>query len=671
MGLPEAVQRAFEPDGPLARLVEAFKPRPGQMVMAQAVARTMESGGVLAVEAGTGVGKTFAYLIPALLSGERVLLSTATKALQDQLFGRDIPRLMAALGQPVRVALLKGRGSYLCIHRLASARQDVRADDSVAQLDLARVEMWAAVTRSGDLAELAQLDERSPVVPLVTSTRENCLGAQCPQAQTCHVNRARKEAMAADVVVINHHLFFADLNVRESGVAELLPTVRTVVFDEAHQLNEIGVQFLGRQLTTGRLEKLCRTLAVQGPQLALGTADWRTRVAELTQAVGLLRHLCGGTSPLGRRPWLAEAPLGIPVQPWRAALAAVRGGLQQVDAMLERVEELSPELKGLRERTVALLAELELFSSPVPPSHVRWLEANHHVRLVQSPLDIAVTLQSRIALQDGRTDSNKSWIFTSATLGTEPSMGWFLQTCGLEGAQVLQVDSPFDYAAQAGLYIPPHMPKPGDPSHSACVALLAAHGAEILGGRTLVLTTTLRAMRSIGDALRQYFAPFSAIQVLVQGQSPKRELVERFCGEDSKAAGCVLVASASFWEGIDVPGDALQMVIIDKLPFSPPDDPLVEARARQMEGMGKNPFQHFHVPQAAIALKQGAGRLIRRETDRGVLVVCDVRLNQMGYGRKMLAALPAMRTIATHEEFERALHALTRPSTTDPYPCYP
>lgn len=669
MGLPESVQRAFAPDGPLARLVEAYSPRSGQVVMAMAVARTMEAGGVLAVEAGTGVGKTFAYLIPALLSGERVLLSTATKALQDQLFGRDLPRLMAALGQPARVALLKGRGSYLCLHRLGLARQDARADSPVARQDLASVEMWATMTRSGDLAELAQLDERSPVVALVTSTRENCLGAQCPQAQACHVNRARKEAMAADVVVINHHLFFADLNVRESGVAELLPTVRTVVFDEAHQLNEIGVQFLGRQLTTGRLENLCRTLATQGSQLALGSTDWRACVAELNQAIVLLRHLCGGHGPLGRRPWLDEAPLGIPVQPWRAALAALRSGLQQVDAMLVRVQDISPELKGLRERTVALLAELDLFCSPVPSGHVRWLEADHHVRLVQSPLDIAVTLQSSIALRDTQTGNQKSWIFTSATLGTDPSMGWFLQTCGLEGAQVLQVDSPFGYFEQAGLYIPPDLPKPGDPSHSACVARLAAHGAEILGGRTLVLTTTLRAMRTIGDALRQYFASSSNIHVLVQGQSPKRELVERFCGAgNSDTAGCVLVASASFWEGIDVPGDALQLVVIDKLPFSPPDDPLVEARARQMKEMGKNPFQHFHVPQAAIALKQGAGRLIRRETDRGVLVVCDVRLSQMGYGRKMLAALPPMRTIATQDQFEATLLALTKPSTTDPYP---
>lgn len=672
MGLPNAVQQAFEPDGPLARLVEAFKPRSGQVAMALAVARTMESGGVLAVEAGTGVGKTFAYLIPALLSGERVLLSTATKALQDQLFGRDLPRLMAALGQPVRVALLKGRGSYLCTHRLASARQDARADSPAAQQDLARVERWAAMTRSGDLAELAQLDERSPVVALVTSTRENCLGAQCPQAQACHVNRARKEAMAADVVVINHHLFFADMDVRESGVAELLPTVRTVVFDEAHQLNAIGVQFLGRQLTTGALESLCRTLALQGPQLALGSVDWRARVAELNQAIVLLRHLCGGQGPQGRRPWADEAPLDIPVQPWRAALAALRVGLQQVETMLLSVEALAPELKRLRERVVTFLAELELFSSPAPSDHVRWLDADHHVRLVQSPLDIAAALQSRIALRNASADRNQSWIFTSATLGTDPSMGWFLQTCGLEGAQVLQVDSPFDYSAQAGLYIPPDMPKPGDPSHSACVARLAAHGAEILGGRTLVLTTTLRAMRSIGEALRQYFAPSSGIDVLVQGQSPKRELVERFCGAAAnETAGCVLVASASFWEGIDVPGDALQMVVIDKLPFSPPDDPLVEARARQMAELGRNPFQHFHVPQAAIALKQGAGRLIRRETDRGVLVVCDVRLTQMGYGRKMLAALPAMRTIATQDQFEDTLRGLTTPSTTDPSPCCP
>jgi ATP-dependent DNA helicase DinG len=665
MGLQDAVERAFDTDGPLASSVAEFRPRPGQTVMAREVARAMESGGVLAVEAGTGVGKTFAYLVPALLSGERVLLSTATKALQDQLFGRDIPRLAAVLGLPVRAAMLKGRSSYLCVHRLESARHDVQAGIPLVQRDLARIEAWSAATRSGDLAELVQLDDRSPVIPLVTSTRENCLGGQCPKVHVCHVNLARREAMDADVVVINHHLFFADLNVRESGVAELLPTVTSVVFDEAHQLNEIGVQFLGRQLTTGQLDGLRRDIALQGPQLALGSADWRQLLDELGDSITSLRDLCSGGES-DRWSWFGDSPLGVPPAPWADRLAGIHSRLQLLDMTLRNLEESSPVLKGLRERTGALMSAVDLFASPMPPGFVRWLESGKHIRLVQSPLDIAQTMQTRVIGQEPAAGSRKSWIFTSATLGSDASMSWFLESCGLKGAQVLHVESPFDYAVQAAMYIPAHMPKPSDPSHSACVALLVARGAEILRGRTLVLTTSLRAMRTIGEALHIHFPPSQGIEVLVQGQAPKRELIERFCGAEGGAIPkCILIASFSFWEGIDVPGDALQMVVIDKLPFASPGDPLVEARARQVESLGRSPFQHYHLPQAAIALRQGAGRLIRRETDRGVLVVCDVRLSQMAYGRRMQAALPAMQAISNDSQFEAALLALTRTSTKD------
>lgn len=666
MGLQDAVARAFDPDGALARCVEEFSPRAGQTAMAQAVAQTMDSGGVLVVEAGTGVGKTFAYLVPALLSGERVLLSTATKTLQDQLFGRDIPRLVAALGLPVRTALLKGRSSYLCLYRLASARQDVSVLHPSGQRDLARVEMWSQATRAGDLAELAQLDERSPVILAVTSTRENCLGARCPQVQSCHVNLARREAMAADVVVINHHLFFADLAIRESGVAELLPTVHSVVFDEAHQLNEIGVQFLGRQLTTTQLDAFCRDLALQGPQLALAINDWREMVTALAHHVASLRNLYLGGEYPGRAAWTDDAPPGVDVHAWHSVVTDLHAALQQSEVTLRSLEELSPDLTGLRERASKLMADLDIFSHGVQPGWVRWLEAGLQLRLVQSPLDIADTLRSKIFPSDAQEGSRKSWIFTSATLGHDASMAHFVEICGLQSAAVLQVHSPFDYPAQAAIYIPADMPKPGDSRHSQAVADLVAQGVAILGGRTLVLTTTLRAMRDIAKALRLHFPNASNIDVLVQGESPKRELTDRFSqGAAMGTGGCVLVGSASFWEGIDVPGDALQMVVIDKLPFSPPDDPLVQARARRLQVNGRNPFQHLHVPQAAIALKQGAGRLIRRETDRGILVVCDVRLTQMGYGRRILAALPAMQTIGSREQFTQALVALTRSSTTD------
>ena len=667
MGLQDAVERAFSADGALADCVEEFRPRGGQIAMANAVAQTIGAGGVLVVEAGTGVGKTFAYLVPALLSGERVLLSTATKNLQDQLFGRDIPRVVTALGLPVRIALLKGRSSYLCMHRLADARQSDIAHKVAVQRDLARVEAWSQSTRAGDIAELTALDEGSPVIPLVTSTRDNCLGARCPQINNCHVNLARREALAADVVVINHHLFFADLNIRESGVAELLPNVRTVVFDEAHQLNEIGVQFLGRQLSTQQLDYLGRDLGLQGYKMVQAHSDWPNMLAEISRSVQVLRALCSGGQAMGRIAWQSEQPSGIATQDWLCAVSDVHTALQHVDVVLRSMEDLSPELRALHDRASRLIAELDVFSHAVPPDAVRWLEVGHsQVRLVQSPLEIAETIRSRVIHSEAETGNRKSWIFTSATLGHDASMAHFVASCGLEGAQVLQVQSPFDYLTQAALYIPAHMPKPADSGHSAAVAQLVAQGAAVLGGRTLVLTTTLRAMRDIAVALRQHFGTFSFMDVLLQGEAPKRELTERFVrGSVAGNNGCILVGSASFWEGIDVPGDALQLVVVDKLPFSPPGDPVVEARARMLEAAGSNPFHHYHVPQAAIALKQGAGRLIRREMDRGMLVVCDVRLTQMAYGRRILAALPAMRRISSQDEFLDALaDLLTRPSTT-------
>ena len=665
MGFQDLVARAFDTDSALAHCVDEFTPRSGQTVMAQAVAATMETGGVLVVEAGTGVGKTFAYLVPALLSGERILLSTATKTLQDQLFGRDIPRLVKALGIPARTALLKGRSSYLCLHRLNEARHGELAHKTAIQRELARVEIWAQATHAGDMAELTQLDERSPVIPLVTSTRDNCLGARCPQIQNCHVNLARREAMAADVIVINHHLFFADLNIRESGVAELLPTVHSVVFDEAHQLNEIGVQFLGRQLTTHQLDNFGRDLAQEGQKMLLVHEDWPDMLAELARSVTTLRALCGTRQSLERIAWQQEQPAGLKVQDWHNVVADLHTALQQIDVVLRSMEELSPELKSLHDRASRLMAELDIFSHAVQPGAVRWLEVGAtQVRLVQSPLDIADAMRSRVIEPDSDAGGRKSWIFTSATLGHDATMAHFIKSCGLQGAQVLQVQSPFDYLAQATLYIPSHIPKPSDAGHSAAVAQVVAQGAAVLGGRTLVLTTTLRAMREVAAALREHFDALSFIDVLLQGESPKRELTERFIqGAVDGNSGCILVGSASFWEGIDVPGDALQLVVVDKLPFSPPGDPLVEARARQLEASGSNPFHHYHVPQAAIALKQGAGRLIRRETDRGILVVCDVRLTQMGYGRRILAALPAMQQISTQDQFAQALVNLTRPST--------
>ncbi len=671
MDLQTAVRQLFAPEGTLSHLVKGFRPRAGQTAMALAVARTIESGGALVVEAGTGVGKTFSYLVPALLSGKRILLSTATKTLQDQLFGRDLPLLVKALGLPLRMALLKGRSSYLCLHRLDSARQSVSPVDRGAALSLGSIEKWSLATQSGDLAELTGLDERSPLIPLVTSTRENCLGSECPRFRACHVNLARREALAADVVVINHHLFFADMAVRESGVAELLPTVNTVIFDEAHQLNEIGVQFLGTFLSTGQLLDLARDVLASGSSLARGLADWQSVAASLEHQARDLRMMVG-TRPLGTKlRWTEGSPDGVDERDWNAGLEALHQACTQTAMSLETVSEIAPDFERLLERVAAVEARITAFMLPGDSDSVRWLDVGTQLRLVESPLDIASAVQGKMlkAADDGV--ATKSWIFTSATLGDDARLTWFTEPCGLGDAEILKVESPFDYPAQAAVYVPRDLPKPGDPSHSAAVAAFVAVAASAIGGRTLVLTTTLRALRVIGDALEVHFGESRQLEILVQGQRPKRELLDRFRSGaqalESGRPGCILVASASFWEGVDIPGEALQLVVIDKLPFPPPNDPLVEARSSRLEGMGRSPFKDYFLPEAAVALKQGAGRLIRRESDRGILVIADTRLATMGYGRRLMGALPPMRRITTQEEFLESLNQLTKPSTRDPF----
>ena len=685
MLLRDAVADAFSATGLLARTQAHFQPRAGQTDMALAVAHTIDAGGSLVVEAGTGIGKTFAYLVPALLSGERVLLSTATKALQDQLFGRDLPQLVQAMGLALRTALLKGRSSYVCLHRMEMARQQPAVQKLEVLRTLSAVEQWVQGTRTGDLAELPELDERSPLIPWITSTRDNCLGTPCPRFKPCHVNLARRDALAADVVVINHHLFFADVAVRESGVAELLPSVRVVVFDEAHQLNETGVQFLGQQLTTGQLLDYVRDVLATGLQLARGFADWQAVAGQLERAARDLRLLAGAAWPGSKLRWAGMAPDDIDATAWGRALAQVGQAMAQVLQALEVVTDNAPDFVRLHERGSGLLQRIEQFGAPCPDDAVRWLDVGSSaLRLVESPLDIAHAMRTRLlpvptdtgdAAEDPEVLSaaptlqpvgrERAWVFTSATLGDEPQLRWFTEPCGLEAATVLRVASPFNYAQQAALYVPQQLPKPADPGHSLQLARWVSSAAQRLGGRTLVLTTTLKALRTIGEALQSELQATGVLEVLVQGQWPKRRLVERFrAGHQGGQPGCILVASATFWEGFDVPGDALQLVVIDKLPFPPPGDPLVEARSQRLELLGRSPFKDYALPEAAMALKQGAGRLIRQESDSGVLVVGDTRLTSMGYGRRLLAALPPMRRLHTEQDFDAALQALTRPSTT-------
>ncbi len=636
MSLPlaQAVAQAFSAVGPIARSDPGFRPRAAQDAMAERIAQALERREALVVEAGTGVGKTFAYLVPLLLSGQRALVSTATKSLQDQLFLRDLPRLRDALGVPVRLALLKGRSSYLCRWRLAQAEADLPGGDRFALRALARVAAWAPTTRTGDLAEIDGLDDRSPVIPLVTSTRDNCLGTECPEHRNCHVMHARREAMAADLVVVNHHLFFADMALRDSGVAELLPTVDAAVFDEAHQLVEAGVQFLGATLSTGQAIDLARDILALGLQHARGLKAWHDLAAGVEHAARELRLVCAGdmreVRGIVKLGWDERAAGEALLEPLQALADAVRAAAEAIAG----VAETAPDFPKLQQRALALAALAPNFAEETPAGHVRWIDLSpQQARLVQSPLDI------RQMLSEQRQLSPKAWVFTSATLGDDEALSWFTASTGLEDAVKLRVGSPFDYARHARLWVPASSPKPNEAGHPRAVGALAAQCARMLGGRTFVLTTTLRVLPLVAEAVREQAARDGRpLTLLVQGTEPRRSLLQRF----GDGRGAVLIGSASFWEGIDVPGDALQCVLIDKLPFPPPNDPLVQARVRQIKEQGREPFDEYFLAEAAVALKQGAGRLIRSETDRGLLVVCDPRMRQMGYGRRLRAALPPM-----------------------------
>lgn len=640
--LQKEVAAVFSAAGPLATADPDYQLRPPQLAMADAVAQAIDGQSVLVVEAGTGVGKTFAYLVPVLLSGARALISTATKSLQDQLYLRDLPRLSEALGLPLSAAMLKGRASYLCTHRLEMARQLGELPDRWAVRTLSKVEQWSRVTRTGDLAELDGLDERSSVIPLVTSTRDNCLGTECGHFKSCHVFRARREAMAADVVVVNHHLFFADLNLRDTGVAELLPSVEVAVFDEAHQLTEAGIQFLGDNLGSAQMVDFCRDVLRIGLEQARGLLPWVELVAACERAMQQWRLACAGPLRSVRQVMKLRWNERVEQAGFRDALAQLDQALQAMTHALEPVAAVSPDMAKLLERAEVLQGRAAAFAAPASMDAVRWIELTPlHARMIESPLDIRHALREQI---DGTA---KGWVFTSATLGDDAALSWFTQSAGLVDARVLRADSPFEYPRQARLYIPSTFPQPSEECHAHAVADLALRCVRALQGRTFVLTTTLRALRTIGDALRREFEQRGeGFQVLQQGDMPKRQLIEQFLA----GGRCVLVGSQSFWEGIDVPGKALQCVLIDKLPFPPPNDPLVEARVQRLQAQGRNAFSEFFVAEAAISLKQGAGRLIRSETDQGLLVVCDPRMAKMNYGKRLRAALPPMTLISEEAE---------------------
>lgn len=616
------VEAVLGPQGVLSEVLTGFSWRSQQQEMAEAVASCIELGGRLIAEAGTGTGKTFAYLVPALLSGAKVIISTGTKNLQDQLFIKDLPLLRDAMASPASVALLKGRANYLCIHRMENALLDARGHRREVARHLQRVKNWSISTRSGDIAELTSLPEDAQVWPLITSTGDNCLGSDCPAFSKCHLVEARKRAQEADIVVINHHLLCADFSIKDEGFGELLPAADAYIIDEAHQLPDVASNFFGVSAGTRQFLDLCRDTRAEYVREAGDLPKILEQIDHLEKAARDFRLAFGHDGQRGSWDEVAGSP---DVQ---NGLEYLQKELEGLKGMLKSIEGRGKGLDSCLTRAQGLATDLTQVISPENAGEqVRWFEVHpHSVRLNSTPLDVAGLFQGQMASHPA------AWIFTSATLAVGESFEHFQQQLGLAKAETACWGSPFDFSEQALWFVPKGLPEPSAPNYTDKVMELALPMLEASRGRAFLLFTSYRALHQAGDWLQDKLE----FPLLVQGSAPKVELLKQFV----EHGNAVLLGTSSFWEGVDVRGEALSLVIIDKLPFASPGDPVLKARLDAMRKSGGNPFMQYQVPQAAIALKQGAGRLIRDVTDRGVLVLCDPRMLRKSYGHTFLDAMP-------------------------------
>ena len=651
----DALAAIFREGGTLAHSLSGFRFRPQQLAMAEAVARAIVNRGQLVAEAGTGTGKTFAYLVPALLYGGKVIVSTGTKTLQDQLFERDLPMVRDALAVPVTVALLKGRANYVCHHHLERASHEDRLPSRDDARYLPKIIAFARASQRGDRAELADVPEHASIWPLVTSTRDNCLGQNCAYHGDCFVLKARKEALEADIVVVNHHLFFADIVLRDEGVSELLPNCNTVILDEAHQLPDTATLFFGEQVGAGQLAELARDAEIAARATARDVPNLPDSAAELTPAVRKLRLAAGELPGKIARDAIVQRP------DFAEALDGLAAALDRLAAELGHFAERGEELAQVARRALDASRQVARWrdgSAPdgangePPQDWIRWIDITPNgFQLQASPLSIAPLFRRQLE------GSARAWIFTSATLAVGRDFSHYTGQMGLEEAQTGAWDSPFDYPHQGLLYVPRNLPAPNSPEHTDAVVDAALPLLEASGGRAFLLFTSLRALTRARERIAAAFARDGhTFPLLVQGEGSRSELLVRF----RELGNAVLLGSASFWEGVDVPGDALTLVVIDKLPFAPPDDPLLAARLDRLKAEGGNPFMAWQLPQAAISLKQGAGRLIRTETDRGVLAICDPRLIDKPYGKRIWQSLPPMRRTRDEDDavgFLRELRA--------------
>ena len=638
--LSQAVGEALGDGAPLAQRIPGFVARPAQQRLAMAVADAFEQRGVLLAEAGTGTGKTFAYLVPALLSGMKTIISTGTRALQDQLYFRDLPRVRDALGTGLKTALLKGRSNYLCLYRMEQAKGDPQLSkggfssrEQVSQFQ--RVVAWSGRTKMGDLSELESLPEDSPLLPQVSSTADNCLGTDCPRWGDCFVVQARQRAQTADLVVVNHHLLLADLALKQEGFGEILPGAQAFVVDEAHQLPELAAQFFGEGLGARPLVELARDALGECKDVAGSLASVQEPARELEQAARALRASMDNL-PVRGTAWRALDEVDI-----EPAFQSLADALQRMQDTLEPLREAAPGFDACHLRARDQLGRLRrwLGEAPVhdpdddaddapPDTSVHWYELTPRgFRLQRTPLDVSAPLRRH------REESRAAWVFTSATLAVSGGFSHIAQRLGINEAVELLEPSPFDWDRQALCFLPPRLPEPASREYGSALIATLQPVLQASGGRAFLLFASHRALREAAELLRN--APWP---LFVQGSEPRHVLLQRF----RESGNGVLLGTASFREGVDVAGDALSVVVIDKLPFAAPDDLVFEARLDAIRRAGGNPFRDEQLPQAVIALKQGAGRLIRTETDRGVLVLCDPRLTQKSYGKVFMDSLPPL-----------------------------
>jgi ATP-dependent DNA helicase DinG len=611
-------------DGPFASLLDNYRVRESQQQMAERIEQAITDKEILIAESGTGTGKTLAYLVPAMLSGKKVLVSTGTRHLQDQLYKHDLPLVRRALEVPVTMSLLKGRSNYLCRQRLEQAEYDQSGYRPFPQVDLAVISKWSLTTLHGDIAEVSGVPEQSRVWSDVTSSVDNCIGSKCQHYDDCFVNTARKDAMEADILVVNHHLFLADLALKEEGFGQLLPKVDVVIFDEAHQLPDTASMYFSTGVSQRQMLDLCRDTRLAEVVEKSGVSGLESRIDELEKLAKECRLAMGTSVSKGSWSQLEDRP------DFSNALQDLKQGLLQALEVLELAASKGDQLENCYQRTQVIVDRLASLGSDKSEEFIRWYETSKTgFQLHSTPLNIADKFRELVCEQD------RAVIFTSATLAVSGSFTHYQQQLGLENAATDVWPGPFNYAEQALFYLPQDLPEPNEQTHTTRVVELAEKLIKISQGRAFLLFTSFRALNEAADMLKDRLD----YPMLVQGDAPRHELLQRF----RKAGDAVLLGTGSFWEGVDVKGDALSVVIIDKFPFAAPDDPVLQARSRAVRSAGLNPFMTLQLPQAVVSLRQGAGRLIRSVDDRGVFILCDTRLVSKSYGKIFTRSLPPMK----------------------------